>query len=253
MLLELRSIVEATVSGSHHPLTVGRNRWHRLENLLVCQCKRFFAEAMILPKRRRLEVDQVLRWRVISCLAEGADRIVAQQAGKHLRAKLEAALPYAPGEYRKDFKSSASVAEFDDLIAHADRVARADLQVEDGPEQTPPPDRVAGYRRAGELLVNSCEILIAIWDGNPARGEGGTAEVVRYALSLDRLVIWINALEPDKPASLLAEVNDQGWPQRTRPLPALAVEWSANLVQLVEYNRDPAFDRDEFERPWRHN
>ena len=50
VLLELRpSMVEATVSGSHHPLTVGRNRWHRLEDLLVCQCKRFFAEAMILP------------------------------------------------------------------------------------------------------------------------------------------------------------------------------------------------------------
>ena len=30
-------------------------------------------------------MDQVLRWRVISCLAEGADRIVAQQARKRER------------------------------------------------------------------------------------------------------------------------------------------------------------------------
>ena len=38
------------------------------------------------------------------------------------------------------------------------------------------------YMAAGEYIVDHCDCLIAIWDGRPAHGLGGTADVVAYAL-----------------------------------------------------------------------
>lgn len=37
------------------------------------------------------------------------------------------------------------------------------------------------YMAAGQYIVDHCEFLVAIWDGRPARGLGGTADVVAYA------------------------------------------------------------------------
>ncbi|GLF95217.1 hypothetical protein SYYSPA8_12990 [Streptomyces yaizuensis] len=37
------------------------------------------------------------------------------------------------------------------------------------------------HQAGSELLVDRCDLLIAIWDGSPARGYGGTADVVHYA------------------------------------------------------------------------
>ena len=38
------------------------------------------------------------------------------------------------------------------------------------------------YMAAGRYIVDHCECLVAIWDGRPARGLGGTADVVAYAV-----------------------------------------------------------------------
>ena len=45
---------------------------------------------------------------------------------------------------------------------------------------------------AGKSIVDSCEMLIAIWDGKPARGLGGTGDVVRYARKTGKAVsiVW---------------------------------------------------------------
>lgn len=46
---------------------------------------------------------------------------------------------------------------------------------------------VAGYR-----VAERCEQLLAVWDGEPAKGLGGTADVVKRATELGRTVhvIW---------------------------------------------------------------
>jgi hypothetical protein len=45
---------------------------------------------------------------------------------------------------------------------------------------------------AGQRVVEESEQLIAVWDGRPAGGLGGTADVVAYAQKLGKnvLVIW---------------------------------------------------------------
>jgi hypothetical protein len=48
------------------------------------------------------------------------------------------------------------------------------------------------YEAAGRWIATESELLIAVWDGQPARGRGGTADTVAYAGTLDRevVVIW---------------------------------------------------------------
>ena len=40
-------------------------------------------------------------------------------------------------------------------------------------------------------MVDRCDVLIAVWDGEPARGPGGTAEIVAYALERGRPIVHI--------------------------------------------------------------
>jgi glutathione S-transferase len=111
-------------------------------------------------------------WRVVSALAEGADRIVASAAlaaGAHL----DAVLPLEPDDYRTDFAEPGSVAEFDALLARSDSVAVTGAW--------PDGSRERAYANAGAAMLGRCRVLVALWDGEPARGVGGTAEVVAAA------------------------------------------------------------------------
>ena len=57
-------------------------------------------------------------------------------------------------------------------------------------------DRQAGYERSGQYIADQCDALIAIWDGLPARGRGGTAEIVAYARKNKRKLAWIKSVGP---------------------------------------------------------
>jgi hypothetical protein len=122
---------------------------------------------------------------VLSALAEGADQLVANILIRELKAKLFAVLPLPVEEYVKDFTSEASRTLFDALLAKA--VRRVNVF------KTPPPincpdklrsysgkNRDKYYACAGGLIAEQTQILFAIWDGESARGTGGTADVVDW-------------------------------------------------------------------------
>lgn len=50
----------------------------------------------------------------------------------------------------------------------------------------------AAYYAAGRRVVDLCDYLLAVWDGLPAHGFGGTADIVTYARERGRevRVIW---------------------------------------------------------------
>jgi hypothetical protein len=103
----------------------------------------------------------------ISCLADGADQIFAR-AVADLGGTLEAIIP--ADQYRDSLPAN-SHPEFDRLLAMA---ANACLL----PFTEPTPE---SFTAASELMIDTADELYAVWDGKPARGYGGTADVVAYA------------------------------------------------------------------------
>jgi hypothetical protein len=49
------------------------------------------------------------------------------------------------------------------------------------------------YLDCGMATVDGSDVLLAVWDGEPARGKGGTGDVVAYARSLGRPLVLIDA------------------------------------------------------------
>lgn len=122
----------------------------------------------------------------VSPLAEGADQfgaVVALENGY----RLEAILPLPRDDYRKDFESDGD-ARFQVLLDEADRILELPPQAS---------GRDESYALAGRATVAHCDILIALWDGAPARGSGGTADVVSLALRRGVPVIHLNPQMPD--------------------------------------------------------
>jgi hypothetical protein len=116
---------------------------------------------------------------LLSQLAAGADQMASRLAlarGYRLRA----VLPFDPQTYRRDFKRADAV-RFDELLENA--------QCWGVPRQEGP--RELAYALAGQAMVAQCDVLLAVWDGQPARGPGGTAEVVGDGLRKGLPVIHI--------------------------------------------------------------
>jgi hypothetical protein len=120
-----------------------------------------------------------------SCLADGADQIFAR-AVLETGGEIEVVVPAL--KYRDGLPNSA-LAEYDWLAARAGAV-----------HQMPFTDSTSrAHMAASEFMIGRASELWAIWDGQPARGYGGTADVVAYARDKDVLVrvIWPDGARRD--------------------------------------------------------
>jgi len=133
--------------------------------------------------------------RVVSPLAEGSDRILAEEAGA-LGWELYSPLPFSRADYEKDFKTEASRREFDELLSQAARVHELD-----GRRDTRS-GRDSAYTAVGRVVLDVSEVLVAVWDGQDEHGEGGTAQVVREARERGLPTIWIPSRPPHDPSLL---------------------------------------------------
>jgi hypothetical protein len=122
--------------------------------------------------------------RVVSPLAEGADRLVAK-AGLAHGAELVTPLPFPRALYMRDFETAASREEFDALLALATEVVELDGS------RASDADRKAAYEKVGDRVVDESDLLIALWDGAEAAGRGGTANVVARARRNGLPVVWL--------------------------------------------------------------
>jgi hypothetical protein len=142
----------------------------------------------------RLEKAFSLRLVVLSSLAEGADRLVAEIALERGH-KLVAPLPLPAEEYEKDFADAASRAEFRKLLARAE--SHFTVPLPSGDDVTDKAVRDAAYRRAGILVARDCHLLLALWDGQDSGKSGGTWDVVRIKRTGDEGITA--AARPDRP------------------------------------------------------
>lgn len=133
---------------------------------------------------------------VVSSLAEGADRLVARELLVKQTSRLEVILPVARTAYIEDFQEATSRKEFRSLLARASQVRQA-------PGRS---TRQEAYEWAGRQVVDRCDALIAVWDGQPARGRGGTEEIVQYARDHGVPLAWVHTSgEPRVTAELHQE------------------------------------------------
>ena len=104
----------------------------------------------------------------ISSLAAGADQLFASLVlGRGGR--LELVSPCR--RYEKTFSHPEDLRNFRKLLERAASVET--LTFEEPSEEA--------YLAAGCRVVDLSEMLLAVWDGQPARGKGGTADIVAYA------------------------------------------------------------------------
>jgi hypothetical protein len=103
----------------------------------------------------------------LSLLADGADQIFAR-AVLEAGGAIEAVIPAA--EYRDGLPPGARD-EYDALLAKAVTVHRLPFTGSTS----------ESHMAASEFMIDHAEELWAVWDGKPARGYGGTADVVAYA------------------------------------------------------------------------
>lgn len=161
----------------------------------------------LFPEKTRQNIGRVRRagttaisLRVLSPLAEGADRVVARAVLSDPDARLDVVLPLTLEDYLEDFATEESKKEFRDLLARCRRpVSLRTRRIQD--DRHDPGDqaelRGQAYRQAGQYVVDHCDVLVAVWDSQPSRGRGGTAEIVHYGLEQNRPIIrvWGDSFE----------------------------------------------------------
>lgn len=106
----------------------------------------------------------------LSCLARGADQIFAEvilEAG----GKLEVVLPSV--DYREAKVKACNLDQFDGLLMRSTLVRYM-------------PHKTAGreaYEDANNTILGGIDRLVAVWDGQPSGGKGGTGDAVEAARS----------------------------------------------------------------------
>jgi hypothetical protein len=113
-------------------------------------------------------------------LAEGADQLFARMLIE-VHGELRVIVPSAG--YEKTFGDDRrALQQYRELLQSARRVEHLPF---DRPTEE-------AFFAAGKRVVDCCDRLIAIWDGGPARGLGGTADVVAYAAKTGKAVsvVW---------------------------------------------------------------
>ncbi len=119
----------------------------------------------------------------LSSLAEGSDQIVAEEALRMPGTELIVPLPFRLSEYAGSFVSDESREGLDRLLPMATEIVVL-------PEKE---TRQEAYCALGQYLAESCDVLLAVWDGEPAQGPGGTADVVNHARALGKPLVIVLA------------------------------------------------------------
>lgn len=120
-------------------------------------------------QRLRAELEGLPREGLVgvSCIADGPDAWFAQ-AVLEFGGQIEVVVPAAA--YRESLPTWHH-APYDVLLSRASEVHDTGLEASDS----------QAHMAGSEIMVGLVDRLIAVWDGQSARGYGGTADVVAYA------------------------------------------------------------------------
>jgi hypothetical protein len=168
--------------------------------------------------------------RFATMAAEGADLSGANAAIK-AGADVALIMPFAWDEYCADFQP-ANLSRVHQFLASASSCFELPGRRDEGPR---------AYERANDVILENIDLLIAVWDGERARGRAGTGDVVQRAATMGLPIIVIDPKQPGVP-TILEAPNDQNLaPSQVTELNRTAV--SDDLAGLVKQIMCPPADR----------
>jgi hypothetical protein len=195
----LRSIVQS-MTGTR-PVTVGITG-HRPNRLPLGpeSVSRRIADVLSAIKRINANATSFLAQ---SAVAEGADRLFAEAALAQGFA-LHALLPFRNDDYQRTFGDTSATSSYRRLLKKAGTVTELPGSLD---------DEKAAYESVGHRIADTSDVLIAVWDGKPSQGRGGTPEIIEHAVEHGTPVVWIDAAsvrapvllsraKPDRPRSI---------------------------------------------------
>jgi len=135
--------------------------------------------------------------RAVSPLAEGADRLFADEA-LNLGYTLCCIMPFRQAQFEEDFVAPTATKpdaldEFRAFLVRGEQNGELVKYELDGLRTDPP----AAYDTAGKVVLNQSDLLIVIWDGTFQGQRGGTEKTFADALARGVPCIWIDAHNPD--------------------------------------------------------
>lgn len=175
--------------------------------------------------------------RLLSGYAPGTDRIAVETWRARGLGPVHLVFPFiAPGTASGAERPEAAFTDNPEQPEPgADvRMADANLQpqdvvsVLDGAASEAEKPRRAAHLDQSRFLVRWADVLVALWNGEPAQGAGGTADAVRLALAKGVPVVWI-----DPRAWTIRFINPQGlWADAS---PAEILDLLAHAAELDTY------------------
>lgn len=115
----------------------------------------------------------------VTSLAIGADTLFAEIV-LALGGTLEVVVPFSG--YEEKFTSDLDRQNYLSFVARSERVEV--LRRHNTDEES--------YYAAGKRVVDLSELVVLVWDGKPAAGLGGTADIAQYAQSQRKSVVHLN-------------------------------------------------------------
>lgn len=221
-----------SISANHHLIMMPRpplafqigvvgHRPNRLVNANIDQLNQVFKTILSAIKNKALSFLRIhpdlnnssnLVLRAISPLAEGIDRLFAEQA-ICLGFEICCIMPFCQAEFEKDFafqnaSEPDSLARFRGILKQAEEESKL-IRIEmNGSRDNPQ----KAYGDAGSAVVDQSDLLIAVWDGKVTQKIGGTEETFREARNCGMHIIWVDAQTPHAwqliaPGDVLPEGN----------------------------------------------
>jgi hypothetical protein len=121
----------------------------------------------------------------VASIASGADLLFAESCIE-LKLPLYVLLPMPVEEFRKDFDEIA--------WSRAEKILDKAASVEvTGGNQS----RDERYYECGIETVLRSRLLLAVWNGSPSHGLGGTEDIVSFAKGIGRPVVWLHSVTGD--------------------------------------------------------
>jgi hypothetical protein len=117
----------------------------------------------------------------VTSLAIGADQIFAEIV-LDLGGQIEAIIPFAG--YERTFRNDVELGRYEELKSLCVRSETLG----------PFPTEEEAFLSAGKTVVDHSDLLVAVWDGEPAHGTGGTGDIVDYALARRKELVHVNPI-----------------------------------------------------------